>query len=136
MNAAIAQKLNVLESAILEIQEWASVLWVRFVGGCKFVSKKAVAMNEYKNDEHEAFCVITGKYVEELPEIVTVNGASPFLPSKTIYKGTDITPDDVIKKSWEIERSKPGYDKKIKAIAKENTERNIALYGNEFGYLG
>jgi hypothetical protein len=39
---AIAQQLNILDSAIIEIQEWANVLWVRFVGGCRFVSKKAI----------------------------------------------------------------------------------------------
>ena len=38
-NTAIAQKLNIVESTIVEIQEWASVLWVRFEGGCRFVSK-------------------------------------------------------------------------------------------------
>jgi hypothetical protein len=43
---AIAQQLNILDSAIIEIQEWANVLWVRFVGGCKFVSKKAIKMTE------------------------------------------------------------------------------------------
>lgn len=37
---AIATKLNILDSAIIEIQEWASVLFVKFVGGCRFVSKK------------------------------------------------------------------------------------------------
>jgi hypothetical protein len=36
---AIASHLNILDSAIIEIQEWASVLWVRFVGGVRFVSK-------------------------------------------------------------------------------------------------
>lgn len=44
--AAIAQKLNVVEAAILEIQEWASVLWVRVAGlGARFVSKKVVKMD-------------------------------------------------------------------------------------------
>lgn len=41
--AAVANHLNILESAIVEIQEWASVLWVRFVSGRpRFVSKKVV----------------------------------------------------------------------------------------------
>jgi hypothetical protein len=43
MNTAIAQHLNVTPSAILEVQEWARVLWVRVKGlGARFVSKKVV----------------------------------------------------------------------------------------------
>lgn len=43
MQSAIAQHLNVTESAILEVQEWARVLWVRVRGiGARFVSKKVV----------------------------------------------------------------------------------------------
>lgn len=43
MNAAIAQHLSIAEKAIIEIQEWASVLWVRVKGiGARFVSKKVV----------------------------------------------------------------------------------------------
>jgi len=38
---AIANHLNVAESAIVEVQEWARVLWVRVKGlGARFVSKK------------------------------------------------------------------------------------------------
>jgi hypothetical protein len=38
---AIANHLNVAESAIIEVQEWARVLWVRIKGlGARFVSKK------------------------------------------------------------------------------------------------
>jgi len=37
---AIANHLNILDSAIIEIQEWASVLWVKFQGGVRFVSKR------------------------------------------------------------------------------------------------
>ena len=45
MNAAIAQHLNVTESAIIEVQEWARVLWVRVKGlGARFVSKKVAKM--------------------------------------------------------------------------------------------
>lgn len=41
--AAIASHLNVAASAIVEIQEWARVLWVRIKGvGARFVSKKVV----------------------------------------------------------------------------------------------
>ena len=40
---AIATKLNVLESAIVRIEEWASVMFVVVKGlGARFVSKKAV----------------------------------------------------------------------------------------------
>jgi hypothetical protein len=42
--AAIATKLNVLESAIVRIEEWSSVLFVVVKGlGARFVSKKVVA---------------------------------------------------------------------------------------------
>lgn len=37
---AIAQHLNIATEAIVKIEEWATVLWVRFKGGCRFVSKK------------------------------------------------------------------------------------------------
>ena len=47
MNAQIAQHLNVTESAILEVQEWARVLWVRIRGiGARFVSKKVIKMEQ------------------------------------------------------------------------------------------
>ena len=52
---AIAQHLNVLESAITEVQEWARVLWVRVKGiGCRFVSKKVVKVVEVKMFDLEA----------------------------------------------------------------------------------
>lgn len=41
--AAIATKLNVLESAIVRVEEWASVMFVVVKGlGARFVSKKVV----------------------------------------------------------------------------------------------
>ena len=41
MNAAIAQHLNIAESMIASVEEWAHVLFVRFVSGRpRFVSKK------------------------------------------------------------------------------------------------
>ena len=44
---AIANHLNVAADAIVEVQEWARVLWVRVRGlGARFVSKKVVAMTE------------------------------------------------------------------------------------------
>jgi len=43
MNAAIAQHLNILESAIVKVEEWANVLFVVAKGiGARFVSKKVV----------------------------------------------------------------------------------------------
>lgn len=50
--AAIANHLNVAASAIVEVQEWARVLWVRVKGlGARFVSKKVAAVDSvtYKN---------------------------------------------------------------------------------------
>jgi len=46
--AAIAQHLNITESAIVRIEEWANVLFVvcRRLGA-RFVSKKVVDMKEY-----------------------------------------------------------------------------------------
>jgi hypothetical protein len=44
---AIAQHLNIASQAIIEIQEWAQVIWVKFVGGCRFVSKKVIKMSNY-----------------------------------------------------------------------------------------
>ncbi|MEM9116870.1 MAG: hypothetical protein AAGD09_03195 [Cyanobacteria bacterium P01_F01_bin.56] len=47
MNAVIAQHLNIAESLIAEVQEWAHVLWVRVKGlGARFVSKKIAKMTE------------------------------------------------------------------------------------------
>jgi hypothetical protein len=50
--SAIATKLNILDSAIIEIQEWANVLWVKFIGGCRFVSKKN-GVNKMALEQHE-----------------------------------------------------------------------------------
>jgi hypothetical protein len=52
---AIAQHLNIIDSAIIEIQEWTSVLWVKFVGGVRFVSKKigAKKMEELTGTEKQ-----------------------------------------------------------------------------------
>jgi hypothetical protein len=44
---AIANHLNVTEAAIIEVQEWARVLWVRVKGlGARFVSKKVVEVKK------------------------------------------------------------------------------------------
>lgn len=44
--AAIAQHLNVTESIIAKVEEWAHVLFVRFIGRRpRFVSKKVVEMD-------------------------------------------------------------------------------------------
>lgn len=47
---AVASHLNLAEELILEVQEWAKVLWVRIKGmRPKFVSKKVVRMNNPVN---------------------------------------------------------------------------------------
>lgn len=47
MNAQVAQHLNIAESLIAEIQEWAHVLFVRFVSGRpRFVSKKVTTVKK------------------------------------------------------------------------------------------
>jgi hypothetical protein len=55
---AIATHLNIVDSAIIEIQEWASVLWVKFIGGVRFVSKKigAKKMELSAEDEYLLQC--------------------------------------------------------------------------------
>lgn len=54
MNAQVAQHLNVAESAILEIQEWARVLWVRVRGiGARFVSKKVVKVDKIQEKRQQ-----------------------------------------------------------------------------------
>lgn len=50
MNAAIAQHLNILESAIVRVEEWSKVLFVVARGiGARFVSKKVVKMPSLLN---------------------------------------------------------------------------------------
>lgn len=45
MNAAIAQHLNVTESAIVRVEEWANVVFTVVRGlGARFISKKVVKM--------------------------------------------------------------------------------------------
>ena len=68
MNAAIAQHLNVAQTAILEIQEWASVLWVRVQGlGARFVSKKVIKMSVYDQIKQE-FEIALESVIEALPK--------------------------------------------------------------------
>jgi hypothetical protein len=74
---AIATHLNILDSAIIEIQEWASVLWVKFVGGVRFVSKKIGTAKMSLNNEftqslngygHRVWQHESGAQVEEMAE--------------------------------------------------------------------
>jgi hypothetical protein len=52
--AAIANHLNVAASAIVEVQEWARVLWVRVRGiGARFVSKRIAEVKPVFNLEEE-----------------------------------------------------------------------------------
>lgn len=58
---AIAQHLHIATEAIIKIEEWASVLWVRFKGGCKFVSKKIMKnqpVTAIKDDAYGASVVV------------------------------------------------------------------------------
>ena len=65
--AAIANHLNVAAEAITEIQEWASVLWVRVKGlGARFVSKKVAEAKEMHQYDARVFR-------GEFPERITYN---------------------------------------------------------------
>lgn len=63
MNAAIATKLNVLESAIIRIEEWANVMFVvvRGLGG-RFVSKKVVVQMTEKKITTQSAIAAGGSY--------------------------------------------------------------------------
>lgn len=83
MNAAIAQHLNVAEQAIIEIQEWASVLWVRVKGlGARFVSKKVTKVETVTHENR--FRKIEMKPVSKAVMEVYKNGE--------FFKKMDITP--------------------------------------------
>lgn len=63
VTTAIATKLNVLESAIIHVEEWASVLFVVVKGlGVRFVSKKVMVKKVERNMavdyKTEAFSVL------------------------------------------------------------------------------
>ena len=64
MKTAIATKLNILESAIVRIEEWAHVLFVVIKGiGARFVSKKVVEEKMKKSELAEKIAIeISGKY--------------------------------------------------------------------------
>lgn len=49
----IANALKISVDKIIEVQEWASVLWVKYQGGCRFVSKKVVSFLEENPFSHE-----------------------------------------------------------------------------------
>lgn len=73
--AAIAQHLNITESAIVRIEEWANVLFVvcRRIGA-RFVSKK----------------IVEAKKVEEYTDIIEYNKALDFL-AFTQFAGEKVT---------------------------------------------
>ena len=63
MNTAIAHHLNVTESAIIRVEEWANVIFTVVRGiGARFVSKKVVKMETRQNwiDTVKALPVLTG----------------------------------------------------------------------------
>ncbi len=95
MNAAIAQKLNVLESAIVRIEEWANVLFVVVKGlGARFVSKKVVKVEKkivksasWTQGGYEAVAKLeNGQYV------VTVSNGRTFNYSSEKFM-TDMDPE-------------------------------------------
>ena len=62
MNSSIAAKLNVLESAIIRIEEWAHVLFVVVKGlGARFVSKEVVNVSQIEEVKIE--CYIPGNRI-------------------------------------------------------------------------
>lgn len=82
---AIANHLNVAASAIVEVQEWARVLWVRVRGlGARFVSKKVVEESsmitiQFKGNEaqipaQDGLHVIPGGALRMLPTYILVKG--------------------------------------------------------------
>ena len=98
--AAIAQHLNITESAIVRIEEWANVLFVvcRRIGA-RFVSKKVVEakMEKYtdiieynKALDFLAFSEFAGEKVVEARRF-SDPGLSPFLPNKEGWELTTIT---------------------------------------------
>lgn len=63
MNAAIATHLNILESAIIRVEEWSKVLFVVAKGiGARFVSKKVAKVEAQKQQ------VTVGQFASQLVE--------------------------------------------------------------------
>lgn len=96
--AAIAQHLNITESAIVRIEEWKNVLFVVCRGlGARFVSKKVVDMKEYTDikEYNKAldFVVFNQFACEEVIEAKRFSdpGASPFLPTKEGWELTTVS---------------------------------------------
>lgn len=86
---AIAQYLNLSQELILEVQEWAKVLWVRIKGmRPRFVSKKvAKKMGFYlETSDHylKGLSWLAGKEVKSY-ELKSFPAASPFLPTEHRY---------------------------------------------------
>lgn len=73
--AAIATKLNVLESAIVRIEEWASVMFVVVKGlGARFVSKKIVEVKKVEELELHTFRVEDGSWGWKVGQKYKSNG--------------------------------------------------------------
>lgn len=69
MNAQIAQHLNIAESAITRIEEWAKVLFVIAKGiGARFVSKKVVKMMKIEDAEKIASKIAPGRTVSVIDD--------------------------------------------------------------------
>lgn len=94
LQAAVATHLNISPNQIKSVEEWASVLFVRFtVGRPRFVSKK-VTVKEYSNfgEFLEALDVLkletwAGESIVSC-QSVTIPAPSPFLPAQMSWKVT------------------------------------------------
>jgi hypothetical protein len=90
----------------------------------------------YKSALHEAFCALNGAYVPELPAIVWAAAASPFLPDRESYEGTNLSTAEVLRVSAKYQSKYCRPVDENSAEYKATTAANIAAYGNEWGYLG
>lgn len=88
MNAAIAKHLNIAESAIVRVEEWAHVVFVVIRGiGARFVSKKVVAImsDKYEHEIHEALCIVLGRWVPDQPRETLKDSPSPWIAGPEYY---------------------------------------------------
>jgi hypothetical protein len=80
--AAIANHLNIAEAIIASVEEWAHVLFVRFVGRRpRFVSKKVVKMSEWSNKNNLKINHTQVPYFSKWPGYLAFSEASDQLAS-------------------------------------------------------
>ena len=102
--AAIATKLNVLQSAIVRVEEWAHVLFVVVKGlGGRFVSKKVVEVKIVELPKTINYSVPTGQQIEMIYVTVKksyqtyVNGIfKSYVPADQVLKTISRFPADTI----------------------------------------